>query len=315
MRRIASSGALSLLIYIAAFALILDRPLTSGALRVRIEATLAHARTANSPKLVILAGSNGPYSHRCETIGPIIGRPCISGGVAVGVGLDYLFSRWKPALHSGDIVYLPLEEAQYVRSRAATGAGPDAAIMVRHDRATLWSLPRDRQLAALFSNDLRSAVMSVLESILAHSGFRDPRPPENLYGDHVGHTAVIAKLNAGVLASIVPAHPTATQIRDGYGTALVGTFLLWTRQAGIRVIGGLPTGFTDSPIPDASIAAITALYRDHGAEMLVLPNHSRYPRSAFFDTADHLNETAQIAHSILVGQALTAIAATPAPSR
>ena len=35
------------------------------------------------------------------------------------------------------------------------------------------------------------------------------------------------------------------------------------------------------------------------------PNRSRYPRSAFFDSQDHLNESAQIAHSMTIAQALS----------
>ena len=45
------------------------------------------------------------------------------------------------------------------------------------------------------------------------------------------------------------------------------------------MIGGLPTGFDDSPIPDAAIAAIRAIYTAHGALFLELPNRSRYPRA------------------------------------
>ena len=145
MRRLLIACAASLILYGAAFTWLLDRPLTLGALRARVEATVALGETIQQPKLVILAGSNGPFSHRCETIEPIIGRPCINAGVAVGVGLDYLFTRWKPLLHPGDLVYLPLEETQYVRPRATSDLGPDATIMLRHDHATLVTLPLRRR--------------------------------------------------------------------------------------------------------------------------------------------------------------------------
>jgi hypothetical protein len=82
-------------------------------------------------------------------------------------GLDYLFARWKPRLQPGDIVYLPLEEAQYLRSRAASDLGPDAAIMLRHDRATLQTMPLHRRIAALFVGDLRAVIMSLIETGLA----------------------------------------------------------------------------------------------------------------------------------------------------
>ncbi|MGD0104077.1 MAG: hypothetical protein ABSC06_08580 [Rhodopila sp.] len=308
MRRILFACAVSLVIYGAAFTWLLDRPLSLGALQARIEATIAVGQTIHEPKLVILSGSNGPFSHRCEAIGPIIDRPCINAGVAVGIGLDYLFTRWKPLLHRGDVVYLPLEEAQYVRPRATADLGPDATIMLRHDRATLWELPIRRKIAALFAANLRAAVMSIIETALAEDGFHDPRGAANGgfngWGDHVGHTAALAALNQSTLAEIVPVHPTAAEIRSGYGTVLVTDFLRWTGQHGVRAIGGLPTGFIDSPISDDSLAAIRSIYLGERASFLELPNHSRYPRAAFFDTQDHLNEAAQITHSVAIAGAL-----------
>ncbi|MEA2730762.1 MAG: hypothetical protein QOF70_5237 [Acetobacteraceae bacterium] len=308
MFRIGLACTASLVIYFAAFAWLLDRPLTLGALRAQMEANVALGEAIHEPKLVILAGSNGPYSHRCETIGPIIHRPCINAGVAVGVGLDYLFTRWKPLLHPGDIVYLPLEEAQYVRARAAAELGPDAAIMLRHDRATLWTLPPRRQIAALFSGDLRGAVMSVIETALAGDDFHDPRAAANggfnAWGDHVGHSAALAVLNQSTLAAIVPDHPAAEAIRTGYGSVLVTGFLRWADLHGVRAIGGWPTGFADSPIGDSSVAAIRSIYRTDGAGFLELPNRSGYPRVAFFDTQNHLNEAAQKVHSVAIGEAL-----------
>jgi hypothetical protein len=308
MRRILLACATSLLIYVAAFTWLLDRPLTLGVLRAHIEANIALGQSVQGPKLVILAGSNGSYSHRCQTIQPIINRPCINAGIAVGVGLDYLFARWEPLLHAGDIVYLPLEEAQYVRPRAATYLGPDAAIMLLHDRATLETLPPQRWISALFAGDLRAAIMSLIETALADHGFHDPRPAAgggyNAWGDRIGHTAALAALNRSTLAAIKPFHPTAEEIETGDGTVLISGFLHWAATHDVHAVGGLPTGFVDSPIGDASLAAIRAIYRDQGASFVELPNQSRYPRSAFFDTQDHLNEEAQIAHSIAVAKAL-----------
>jgi hypothetical protein len=308
MKRILLACAASLVLYGAAFGWVLDRPLTLGSLHARIEATIALARTIHEPKLVILAGSNGPFSHRCATIGPVIGRPCINAGVAVGVGLDYLITRWEPLLRPGDIVYLPMEESQYVRSHVTSDLGPDATIMLRHDRLTLRKMPLRRQVTALFASDLRAAIMSVIETTLVVVHFHDPRIAAgggfNVWGDHVGHTTAQARLNRSAVAAIVPDHPTAAEIRTGYGTAVVTDFLRWAPRHGVRAIGGLPTGFIDSPITDSSLAAIRSIYRTQGAEFLELPNHSRYPRSAFFDTQDHLNEAAQVQHSAAIAQAL-----------
>jgi hypothetical protein len=150
--------------------------------------------------------------------------------------------------------------------------------------------------------------MSVIETALVDDGFHDPRAAVtgtfNAWGDHVGHTAAIGAPNQPTLAEFVPFHPTGTAVTQGYGTEIVGQFLDWAAVHKVRVIGGLPTGFRDSPIRPDALAAIRALYQAHGAGFMALPNLSRYPRSAFFDTADHLNEAAQIHHSVAVAQAL-----------
>jgi hypothetical protein len=298
----------SLLIYGLAFGFIMDRPLALGFLRHQLDSKLARAASLHGPKLVILAGSNGPYSHRCEVIEPILAMPCVNGGVAVGIGLDYLFARWQSLLHSGDLVYLPMEEAQYVRTRAATELGPDAAMMFRHDRGTLASLGPARWLAAFFSFDMRAALMGPIEAGLIIAHFHDPRAAAtgetNARGDHVGHTPALAAASQAVLATTVPYHPSAAQIRTGYGSALIAGFLHWANAHGVRVIGGLPTEFADVPMPGATLSAIRSVYLSNGGEFLELPELSRYPRSAFFDTAEHLNETWQIIHSKLVADEL-----------
>ncbi len=145
---------------------------------------------------MILAGSNAPYSHRCQMIEPLLGIPCVNGGVAVGIGLDYLFARWKPLLHPGDIVYLPMEEAQYVRTapRRRWDRTARSCSATTGRRSPL--LPPRRWAGALFSFDLRFALMALIEHALTAAGFHDPRAAlegaTNAWGDHVGHTLALA---------------------------------------------------------------------------------------------------------------------------
>ncbi len=305
----------SLLLYALAFGSLLDRPLELGFLQHQLDAKLAHAAAIGGRKLVILAGSNGPYSHRCEVIEPLLARPCVNGGIAVGIGLDYLFARWQGMLHRGDVVYLPMEPEQYTRSRAETALGPDAAIMFRHDWRTLAALPPHRWIAALFSFDLRTALMGPIETALVISHFHDPRAEvtgnTNAWGDHVGHTPALAEASQSVLADVIPHHPTAGQIDSGYGATLIARFTRWARGHGVRVVGGLPTEFADTPIPNATIAAIRVIYLANGGDFLELPNRSLYPRSAFFDAAEHLSEPWQISHSRAVAKGLARLLQPP----
>ena len=308
MRRALIACVISLACYGLLFGCLLDRPLTYGLIDRQLEVKLARASEFPPQRLVILAGSNGPYSHRCEVIEAMLAMPCVNGGIAVGIGLDYLFTRWRELLRPGDVVYLPMEEEQYTRSRAASALGPDASIMFRRDWRTLSALPPERWLAAFFSYNLRTALMSLIEMAMVEARFHDPRPETtgemNAWGDHAGHTTERALSSRAVLAGVVPHHATAAEIAAGHGAALIGTFVHWAAAHGIRAIGGPSTQFIDSPTPNATEQAIRWIYQANGGEYLEVPGRARYPRTAFFDTAEHLNEPWQIWHSIIVAEAM-----------
>lgn len=314
MRRLIAACAVSLGLYLVAHVGVLDRPLSHGALASAMEARLARAASLAGPRLILLAGSNAPYSHRCAELEPALGVACVNAGLAVGIGLDYLFARWERLLRPGDTVYLPMEPAQYVATRLATATGPDASIMARRDRATLALLAPERWLAAAFAMDARGGLMALVETALAGGGLRDPRAGQtNAWGDRVGHAAPHATPGApALLAGLVVRHPAAVSIRDGHGAALIAGFTRRATARGVRVIGGLSTGFADTPLPEPALAAIAAVYLDNGGGFLALPNRSRYPRADFFDGPEHLTEPAQIAHSRALAVALRPLLHPPA---
>ena len=201
-----------------------------------------------------------------------------------------------------------MEEAQYVRSRGATMMGPDAAIMLHHDWRRCCACRRYRWAGALFSTNLSGALLAPIEMAMVAGGYRIPRSAvlggTNAWGDHTGHTAALGAAYRAELARARPWHATAAAIRNGYGTRLIVRFVTWARAHGVRVIGGLPTEFADSPMPAGTLAAIRDTYLDHGALFVALRNHSDYPRTAFFDTPDHLDQHWQIIHSRMLAKAL-----------
>jgi hypothetical protein len=314
MTRFLTACIVSLLVYWGLSAFVLTRPLEYGTLRDLLARKVALAAQQASPKILILAGSNGLYSHRCETIAAVLAMPCVNGAIAVGIGLDDVFARFTPTLHQGDIVYMPLEEAQYGRDQAATETGPDAAILFRHDRGLLTRLPPRRLVYAAFAVDLPGLVMSLAENLLVALHFPDPRlafrGEINRYGDHIGHTAEKGRRYQPLLAIAHPGHATPEDVRAGYGASLVAAFVRQMAARGVLVIGGLPAGFDDSPPDPGTIAALQQLYTGNGGQFITLPGLSLYPRADFFDSPDHLDEEQQIRHSRAVAAALAGFTRT-----
>jgi len=125
-------------------------------------------------------------------------------------------------------------------------------------------------------------------------------------GDETGHDDAKALAYLAIIRSEPENTPDTDRLLanpDG-SQAAIAAFLDWCRAHGITAVGGLPTVFNDSPIPDVAIDKLRAFYGAHGAGFLVLPNRSQYPRSAFYDSSYHLRETWQHRHSQLLAKQL-----------
>jgi hypothetical protein len=295
---------LSVALYALVFGLVLDRPLSLGLLRMEIQQKSDRLAAMPTPKLVILAGSNGPYSHSCAVIGAMLNLPCENAGIAVGIGLDFLTRRYGPSLRVGDIVYMPMEFAQYAMTRPENDAGPDGAILVRHDRDVMLSLPPDRVMAAVFSQNFPNFLESAIEMPMSRmiSPARLLAAEYDAQGDRIGTTLQTAKPE--LLRDHAAAPPMFQPV---YGATLIQNFIRAETARGVIVVGGLPTGFSTAPMDERAIAAIREFYLENGAKFAALPNLSRYPVADFYDSPDHLAQPCQFEHSIAVARMLGAV--------
>jgi len=231
MRRLVCLCALSVLLYIAVFAFLVDRPLSIGLLRLELDQKTARLARLPSPKLIILAGSNGPYSHACAVLGPMLGLPCENGGIAVGIGLDDLFARYAPYIRAGDVVYMPMELQQYTASRSQYLAGPDGGFLLRHDRAILAHLPADRILGAAFCCDLSDFLEALAEMPMARLGMIDPgrllSGEYNGQGDRIDN--LLAEASPALLHHAPRPEPAAASLqRQRQSIVSVVSSFLWT---------------------------------------------------------------------------------------
>ncbi len=313
MKRILLCCAASVALYVSVFGFLADRPLSLGLLRLEITQKAARLAALPSPKLVILAGSNGPYSHSCAVIGAMLAMPCENAGIAVGIGLDQLFLRYAPDLHAGDVVYLPMELEQYTATRAEVRGGADAGMLLRRDKTLLTRLAPDRVLGAIFCCTLADLLESAAEMPIAAAGLIRPRDmlarQYDAQGDRIGTT--LATADAALLRQKVAPAPDPAAITQGYGAALIGQFVAAQEARGVIMIGGLPTQFADIILPGATINAVQQVYVQAGGLFLPLPNNSQYPRADFYDSKDHLAQPCQVLHSIAVARALAAALQKP----
>jgi len=304
--RLLACCGLSIFLYIALFTYGFDRPLSLGLLSLEIQQKSSRLATLPSPKIVILAGSNGPYSHSCAVIGSMLNLPCENAGIAVGIGLDDLFAQYGPSLHHGDIVYMPMETAQYTISRAQNNASTDGAILLRHDRQRLRELGAERALGALFSTSFLDFLDSLAEMSAVHfhllSASALIASEFDTEGDRIGTSLATADPKLLPLAPRID--PSADRIAYGYGAVEIRHFVACQTHAGVKVIGGLPTQLRTAQFPPGALAAIRSIYISAGGSFITLNNLSQYPRADFYDSEDHLAQPCQYKHSIQVAEAI-----------
>ena len=299
----AASMLASVLLYLGVFSVV-QRSLTLDSMALLIENKLAHAQSLPAPRLLLLAGSNGRYSHRCQALQAATGWPCSNLSLAVGLGLDFQLQWIEPLLKAGDVLYLPLEYSQYAVSQDEMESGAENTLLVHHFQQTLWSLPAPRIARAYGSFDLPFLTHGLLEMALSRAGFQmrngaDALTPE---GDARGHTAVAGLAYTAYLRS-VKFDNTPLPLQS-HALEVVDAFLARAAQRSVRVIGGLPTTPDSAVLDDAGIQRLRNLFARHDHSFLVLPSRSQYPLSCFFDTLYHLNEPCQLQHSRAVGMAL-----------
>lgn len=285
-------------LYFIVFAMIVSKPLTNidgEYLELKTKHLLA---TAGQPRIVILGGSNGRYSHRCEAIEQAYGVPCTNMSMYVLLSLQWQMARLQPLLASGDLLYMPLEYrgTDYEPDRV----GDEAPYVVRFARAELQYYSWRQRLAALFFFDLHYLLSAVGEMALSRYGVTPPYSIATLtpQGDESGHTAAKAETYKPNLEAWRLSVEAAKD--DRYWTDVLD-ILRWAAAHGVHVVGGLPTVFEGINIPQELVDALANRFRAAGGCFVVLDNKSRYPRASFYDTGYHLNEEAQILHSRAVG--------------
>jgi len=298
-----------MLIYLVVFSLILKLPLTTGLTHQYYLKKLSYASGLKSPKIVLFAGSNGLFSHRCETMASILAMPCVNASLHAGLSLDFALMGLRDYLRKGDIVLLPLEYDQYTQSSFRMVRNVETNnYIVTYQPEWLLRFPPGRIVRALFSFDFEYFSWSVTEMVFSFAGIERRYNMNTLTvnGDMKGQTFKKGLEYRDFIAGLpepIPDERFFTQ-QTFDGEREVAKFLLWADAERITVIGMLPTIFDDKPVPTAIIDKIRKLFTDNNQRFLMIPGNSQYQRSCFYDTHYHLNEECQIQHSALIAHLL-----------
>ena len=249
------------------------------------------------PKVVILAGSNGRYSHSAKEIGRALGMNAVNLSVSANVSLDWQLDEMKKYLSSGDIVIMPLEFGSYNRSKKSSYSAEESLAMLMFDKDRYGDFPLERKIRTFARADFQHLSNSIVENIMTMAGMERREDEQNEYGDQINHTKEKAKDYEAYLNDSAKKDVDDTLDKDSFTAKKIADFLRWAKEHGIVVFGAYPTMPDTWKVPEKLLDDVKNLYISNGQRFINTDNRSKYPIGAFYDTPLHLNEENQIRHS------------------
>ncbi len=253
------------------------------------------ANSIETPKLVIVAGSNALFGISCSQINKETFVSCLNGATYAGLGIDYILTRARSWLKPGDLVLLPLEYEHYTDDGKPTAALID--YLLARDPKYLLSLNLINQFRFISGIPLKR----VQEGIVVK--FKTPQPwnsyyqSENIneYGDETGNRkADITQKEIKAIAKINSNNKIGKSLTSSQGISRIIKFINWCENHNIKVIATWPnTIWFDvykEPREQEFFQSIEQLYQRLGVPVIGKPEDFMYDKSMFYDTSYHLHD-------------------------
>lgn len=267
---------------------------THGVMVDMIQRKMALARAIDSPKTVIIAGSNGHYGLRAKRLTAATGRPTINLANNGGLTLDFQFFLARQVVHAGDLVILPLEYHNYYRSSHRLVNTATAGTSLGMGLDYFFHLPwaeRTRYVRLVTFAQLWQGVRSRFGADVGPPVLR----PLNPWGDELGNisnprTDALLRENIAYEQQHMELKPLDP---DGGRVRSLVSFIRWCQQRSIRVLATWPNAFAGPPFRGPAMGAlradIRAFYDELNVTVVGQAELAAMPRELLFDTIYHPN--------------------------
>ena len=155
--------------------------------------------TLDSPKVVLVGGSNLPFGIKSQKIEAAVGKPVVDMGLHAGLGLNFILSEVEKDIHAGDIVIVSPEYHHFLSRSMFNGEDVLAALLFDVNRDCLQYVKPSQWLALSPNLCLYSSKKIINISSKAVDDFEElfTRDSFNSYGDEVAHYGLASTVHSG----------------------------------------------------------------------------------------------------------------------
>ena len=293
----------SLILYVAIFCFFVKKPILYGELNSMITKKYDRLEKISDNKLVILAGSNGRYSHSAKTMGDCLHMPAVNLSITASISIDWQLELIKRHLNSGDIIFLPLEPHNYNSTEQDSAKSTEGIYCLLYNKREWLKMSLIKKYYTFYHTDLFLIFEDILERAMLLADVKPRSKGQNEFGDEIGHTPERGKPYFAYINSLRDINPYQQGINtESYSMKKLSDFLQWASLNKIRVFGCLPTIINTVKVPQNYVEQLKSFYEKYGHKFIVLDNNAQYDISLFYDTPFHLNTEGQKLHSEKVAQ-------------
>ncbi|MDR1649913.1 MAG: hypothetical protein LBR71_06590 [Synergistaceae bacterium] len=250
------------------------------------------AESIESPKLIVMSGSNGRYGIDTEKLGRGLGMPSVNMAITMPLGLEYILHQTRPVIKSGDWILAPLEYQLYRKNYGGERLTKDCIeYALAHDPDYFMAKKPIWKAEFIAGISLRRFFEGLLFTVFPFSNTLEEYPPLpfNKNGDATDNIG--QKFNG-----VTNALEDALLRKEGLSETALRTlsdFIDECRRNGVRFFAAYPSLlYKEVYLSEAArenIAAIEAFYASKNVPVLGTFEDSLYPIEDMYDTRYHLN--------------------------
>jgi hypothetical protein len=250
------------------------------------------AESIESPKLIVMSGSNGRYGIDTEKLGKGLGMPSVNMATSVSLGLEYLLHQTRPVIKSGDWILVPLEYSLYRKDLGGKSFTKECIeYVLAYDPDYFRAKEPIQKVEFIAGISLRRFFEGLLHTVFPFSNTLEKYPPLpfNKNGDateNIGHK--FDGFNDALEDFLLR--------KEGLSETALRTlsdFIDECRRNGVRFFAAYPSFlYNEVYLSEATrekIAAIEAFYASKNVPVLGTFEDSLYPIEDMYDTRYHLN--------------------------
>lgn len=241
-----------------------------------------------SPKIVLVGGSNLPFSVKSKMIEDSLGMPVVDMGLHAGLGMNYILSEVEKDIHKGDVVVVSLEYQHFLNKTMFNGEDLLAALLFDVNRDCMKYVKLGQWMALLPKISLYASKKIIDLTPKTEDDFEDSftRESFNEYGDEVAHYGLPSVVHSG-------RKPALDNTVQGRAIRRLSKFRDFLRKQGAEfILVACPYPQKQYAQDEKAIGLVVDKVSAAGMPFEIEPKDCLFPDSLMFNTRYHLSEKA-----------------------